>query len=81
MFKAAWAVLYHKYATELFRYSAALFQLSAENLVIFKAFSACSSVWKAQSRVLEEILGRVFCQREFLKIWSVKGAIYTLESN
>ena len=39
------------------------------------------SDWKARSHVLKHMLGRVFCQQEFLKIWSVKSTVYSLESN
>ena len=39
------------------------------------------SDWKARPHVLKHMLGRVFCQQEFLKIWSVKSTVYSLESN
>ena len=39
------------------------------------------SDWKARPHVLKQIIGRVFCQQEFLKIWSVKNTVYSLESN
>ena len=38
-------------------------------------------VWKARLHVLKQMLGRVFCHQEFLKIWSVKSTVYSLESN
>ena len=39
------------------------------------------SDWKARPHVLKQLLVRVFCQEEFLKIWSVKSTVYSLESN
>ena len=39
------------------------------------------SDWKAWSHALKQMLGRVFCQQEFLKILSVKITVYSLESN
>ena len=39
------------------------------------------SDWRARPHVLKQMLGRVFCQQEFLKIWSVKSTVYSLESN
>ena len=39
------------------------------------------SDWKVRPHVLKQMLGRVFCQQEFLKIWSVKSTVYPLESN
>ena len=39
------------------------------------------SDWRAWSHVLKQMLGRVFCQQEFLKIWSVKSTVCSLESN
>ena len=39
------------------------------------------SDWKARWHVLKEMLGQFFCQQEFLKIWSVKSTVYSLESN
>ena len=37
--------------------------------------------WKTRLRVLKKILGRVFYQREFLKIWGAKITIYSLKYN
>ena len=39
------------------------------------------SDWKARPHVLKQMLGQVFFQQEFLKIWSVKSTVYSLESN
>ena len=39
------------------------------------------SDWRAPPHVLKQILGRVFCQQEFPKIWSVKSTVYSLECN
>ena len=39
------------------------------------------SVWKGRASVLKQALGRVFCSREFMKIWSVKSTIYSLQSS
>ena len=39
------------------------------------------SAWRAWPHVLKQMLGRVFCQHEFLKIWSVKNTVYSLEFN
>ena len=39
------------------------------------------SDWKVRPHVLKQMLGRVFCQQEFLKIWSVKSIVCSLESN
>ena len=39
------------------------------------------SDWKARPHVLQQMLGRVFCQQELLEIWSVKIIVYSLESN
>ena len=39
------------------------------------------SDWKVRSHVLKQMLGRVFCQQECLKIWFVKSTVYSLESN
>ena len=43
--------------------------------------NARESDWKARPHVLKQMLGRVFCQQEFLKIWSVESTVYSLESN
>ena len=40
-----------------------------------------ASNWKTRPGVLKQILGRVFCQREFLKTWSGKSTIYSLKYN
>ena len=62
-------------------------------LNFLKASEARSSVWKAWASILntresdwkvrphalKHMLGRVFCQQEFLKIWSVKSTVYSLE--
>ena len=39
------------------------------------------SDWRARPHALRQMFGRVFCQQEFLKIWSVKSTVYSLESN
>ena len=39
------------------------------------------SDWRARRHVLKQMLGRVFCQQESLKIWSVKSTVYSLGSN
>ena len=39
------------------------------------------SDWKARPHILKQMLAGVFCQQEFLKIWSVKSTVYSLESN
>ena len=44
-------------------------------------WSTWESDWKARPHVLKQILDRVFCQQELLKIWSVKSIAYSLESN
>ena len=43
--------------------------------------NARESDWKARPHVLKQMLGRVFCQQEFLKIRSVESTVYSLESN
>ena len=44
-------------------------------------WKAWASDWRARPHVLKQMLDRVFCQQEFLKIWSVKSTLYSLESN
>ena len=44
-------------------------------------WEAWASDWRARPHVLKQMLDRVFCQQEFLKIWSVKSTLYSLESN
>ena len=39
------------------------------------------SDWKARPHVLKQMPGRVVCQQEFLKIWSVKSTVCSLKSN
>ena len=54
-------------------------------LSVWKAWASIlntrESDWKARPHVLKQMLVRVFCQEEFLKIWSVKSTVYSLESN
>ena len=44
-------------------------------------FNTRESYWKALPHVLKQMLGQVFCQQEFLLIWSVKSTVYSPESN
>ena len=58
---------------------------SKAQLSVWKAWASIlntrESDWKARPHVLKQMLVRVFCQEEFLKIWSVKSTVYSLESN
>ena len=52
---------------------------------VWKAWSsvwkARPSIWKARPCVLKQVLGWMFCLRDSMKIWSVKGTVYSLESS
>ena len=43
--------------------------------------NARESDWRVRPHALKQMLDRVFCQQEFLKIWSVKSTVYSRESN
>ena len=41
----------------------------------------CYNTGMARPVVLKQILSQVLCEREFIKIWSVKSTVYLLKSN
>ena len=41
----------------------------------------CYNTEMARPVVLKQILSQVLCEREFIKIWSVKSTVYLLKSN
>ena len=54
-------------------------------LNFWKAWASILNTWESdwgvRPHVLKQMFVRVFCQQQFLKIWSVKSTVFSLESN